>query len=105
MDLQKTKDNVQDLIDELEDLVGEFDMAEFNDKYENAEMLEDARDLAEKVHQAMGEYMAAIVLEKHNFRFQELKDILRSTQNAIDYIDFDDLISDVEDDEDVDLFF
>ena len=58
MDLQKTKDNVQDLIDELEDLVGEFDMAEFNDKYENAEMLENARDLAEKVHQAMGEYMA-----------------------------------------------
>lgn len=103
MDLRKIKDNVQDLIDELEDVVGEFDMAEFNDKYENIEMLENARDLAEKVHQAMAEYMTDIILEKHNDRFQELKGILRNSQNAIDYIDFDDLISDTEDNEDVDL--
>ena len=103
MDLQKIKNGVQELIDELEDMVGEFDMAEFNDKDENIEMLENARDLAEKVHQDMNEYMGDIILEKHSYRFQELKDILRSTQNAIDYIDFDDLISDVEDDEDVDL--
>lgn len=103
MDLQDIKSNVQDLIDELEDLQGEFDMAEFSDKYEKIEMLEKARDLAERMHDLMEEYMGKIACERNRARFAELKEELRNAQNAIDYIDFDDLIRDIEDDEEVEL--
>ncbi len=103
MDLQDIKSNVQDLIDELEDLQGEFDMAEFSDKYEKIEMLEKARDLAESMHDLMEEYMGKIACERNRARYAELKEDLRNVQNAIDYIDFDDLIRDIEDDEEVEL--
>lgn len=103
MNLQDIKDKVVDLIMDLEDLVGEFDMADLSDKYEKLEMLENAKDLADRVHETTKEYMADIALEKNKERLQELKDALRSSQNAIDYIDFDALIKEVEDDEDVDL--